>query len=362
MRKLILPALAVVAFTFMTVHLVKAHRAPPPQTPPVAPSRSSFTTTLAGAGMVEPRSENIQIAAPMPGLVTAVAVSVGQTVARGDVLFTQDDRSQRAILAVREAELASSEADLQRLRRLPRPEDLPVSAARVARATADEKARLDMVNRTESLFGRNVATEQDLIQQQQSLAAARAEVALATAEENKLKAGAWAEDLAVAQAAVERARQLVEQARVEIDRLSVKAPISGTILKVDVRPGEYVGAPPGQSLIVLGDIERLHVRVDIDEQDLPRFRPGLPGQGYVRGDGRQPLALSFVRVEPYAQPKRFLTGSGTERVDTRVLQAIYAIEPSELPTTPVYVGQQIDVYLDTTAADFEKKPNGTTTP
>jgi hypothetical protein len=112
---------------------------------------------------------------------------------------------------------------------------------------------------------------------------------------------------------------------------------------VDVRPGEFVGAPPGQELIVLGDINVIHVRVDIDEQDLPRFQAGLPGKGYVRGDATQPFPLTFVRVEPYAQPKKSLTGSGTERVDTRVLQVIYAIDPVD---RTLYVGQQLDVYLD----------------
>lgn len=347
MRKLFLPALATAAFIFMTVHLVKAHREPPHQTPPVAPSRSSYTAILAGAGMVEPQSENIQIAAPLPGLIVEVLAAVGKVVRSGDVLFVQDDRSQRATLGVREAELAASEAELRRLTTMPRPEDLPVAAARVAKAQANQKAEQDMLTRAEGLFGKKVVTEQDLIQRQQAFAATRAEAALAEAEESKLKAGSWAQDLAVAKASVERSRRLVEQARIEIDRLQVKAPIAGTILKVDVRPGEYVGTPPGQPLIVLGDISRLHVRVDIDEQDLPRFRSGLPGQGYVRGDARQPLALTFVRVEPYAQPKKSLTGSGNERVDTRVLQVIYAIEQTDSQTQPVYVGQQIDVYLDT---------------
>ncbi len=349
MRKLVLPSVAVVAFTFMTVHLVKAHREPPPQIPPVAPSRTSYSANLAGAGMVEPVSENIQIAAPMPGLVVAVRVTVGQQVQQGEVLFVQDDRSQRATLAVREAELAAAQADLRRLQSMPRPEDLPVAAARVAKAQADEHAQRDMLARTEGLFGKKVANEQDLIQRQQAFAAAHAELAQAEAEELKLKAGSWKEDLEVARAQVERTRQLVEQANIEIERLHVRAPINGTILKVDVRPGEYVGAPPGQPLVVLGDVSCLHVRVDIDEQDLPRFRPGLAGQGYVRGDAERPLSLKFVRVEPYAQPKKSLTGSGTERVDTRVLQVIYEITPNETQPEAIYVGQQIDVYLDTSA-------------
>ena len=42
-------------------------------------------------------------------------------------------------------------------------------------------------------------------------------------------------------------------------------------------------------------------------------------------------------------PKKSLTGENTERVDTRVLQVIYALEVKD---RPVYVGQQLDVFLD----------------
>jgi hypothetical protein len=43
-----------------------------------------------------------------------------------------------------------------------------------------------------------------------------------------------------------------------------------------------------------------------------------------------------------AVPKKALSGDNTERVDTRVLQVIYAIEPGQ---QPVYVGQQLDVFI-----------------
>jgi hypothetical protein len=41
-------------------------------------------------------------------------------------------------------------------------------------------------------------------------------------------------------------------------------------------------------------------------------------------------------------PKRALTGDNTERVDTRVLQVVYAIEATG---ATLYVGQQVDVFL-----------------
>ena len=52
--------------------------------------------------------------------------------------------------------------------------------------------------------------------------------------------------------------------------------------------------------------------------------------------------LRFVRVEPRLVPKRSLTGSGTERIDTRVLQVIYAFDPETFPARP---GQQVDLYI-----------------
>ena len=62
---------------------------------------------------------------------------------------------------------------------------------------------------------------------------------------------------------------------------------------------------------------------------------------YPRGETSQQLRLRFVRLEPLAIPKKALTGDNTERVDTRVLQVIYAIETSR----EVYVGQQVDVFI-----------------
>ena len=49
-------------------------------------------------------------------------------------------------------------------------------------------------------------------------------------------------------------------------------------------------------------------------------------QAVLRGDPKRSMTLKFVRVEPFVIPKRSLTGDNTERVDTRVLQVIYAVD------------------------------------
>lgn len=341
-RSLILPAIAVMAFSFMVWHLVKTHRPTPDVLPPVEPARSPYSTTIAGAGLVEPRSENIQVAAIVPGTVAEVRVKVCDRVNVGDVLFRLDDRQRTAELAVQRAHVRRAEAELSRWEHLPRPEDLAPSEARVEKVLADLMAQQDQLDRTRELVTQNVLPEQDLVLSEQATRAAKATLSQARSEDVRLKAGAWEEDLLVARAELLWAQELLRQAEMEVERLMVRAPIRGTILKVNVRPGEFAGTPAGAALLVMGDLDELHVRVDIDEQDLPRFRRGLPGQGYVRGDASAAIPLRFVRVEPFAEPKKSLTNSGSERVDTRVLQVIYAIEGA----TNVYVGQQIDVFLD----------------
>jgi len=106
-----------------------------------------------------------------------------------------------------------------------------------------------------------------------------------------------------------------------------------------------------EPLILMGDTETLQVRADIDEVNAPLVVPGSPGVAYLKGFTDRAIPLTFVRIEPYIVPKRSLTGDNRERVDTRVLQVIYGFER---PSFPVYVGQQVDVYIE---RSDNSKPN-----
>jgi multidrug resistance efflux pump len=214
----------------------------------------------------------------------------------------------------------------------------------VLEAEANVTAQKDLLERARTLYGRQAMSEEDVVTREQAFRVAKAQLERAKADDNLLLAGAWEADKAVARTAVEQAEAQVRQTQTDLDRLVVRALVDGQVLQVNVRPGEYVGTPPNQALIVLGSIKQLHVRVDIDEHDIPRFRTNLPAEASLRGDPKQRFPLRFVRVEPYVVPKKSLTGDNTERVDTRVLQVIYAIDNG---TTPLYVGQQMDVSINT---------------
>lgn len=124
----------------------------------------------------------------------------------------------------------------------------------------------------------------------------------------------------------------------------MRAPVDGEVLQVNIRLGEYATAGVLQTpLLLLGNPDRLHVRVDIDENDAWRFQNSSRAVAFVRGNRELKTPIKFERIEPYVVPKRSLTGDSTERVDTRVMQVIYSFDRGNLP---VYVGQQMDVFIE----------------
>jgi multidrug efflux pump subunit AcrA (membrane-fusion protein) len=312
--------------------------------PPIPPARNPFGDALAAAGIVEARTENIAVGSATPGVVVEVRVKVGDDVVPGTPLFRLDDRQLRGDLAIKQAAVAQARSELVRLEAEPRKEKIPLLVATVDEAKSTVVRERDALRRTEETFARKVSTEQDLIERRERLAAAEAALARAAADLDLLEAGSWEYDRDVTRAALERSEAEVAKIEVELDRLVVRALVAGRVLQVNVRPGEFVGTPPNQPLVILGDIDRLHVRVDIDEYDIPRFRQGSPAIAVPRGSLQQEYPLEFVRVEPFVVPKKSLTGDTTERVDTRVLQVIYEFDPSGRP--PLFVGQQVEVFIN----------------
>jgi multidrug resistance efflux pump len=343
LTKYLLPIVAVGLLVFAVVHVAGSPESPAPAKPLSPPAHSPFPNTVAGAGMIEAQTENIAIGSPTAGVVTKVLVKVGQRVKEGDPLFLLDDRVPRAELKFRQAAAAAAEAQLTMLERRPRPEEIPSSEAQVAEAESNLAKARDQLKRGEDLISTRVVTEEDLVQRQKAFQAAEAQLARAKAQDRLLKAGAWQYDKLVASAAVDQAIAQIDQVKADLDRLTVRALVDGQVLQVNVRPGEFVAAPASQALIVLGDVDELHARVDIDEHDIPRFSPGSPAVAMLRGLPGKQFQLRFLRVEPFVVPKKSLTGDNTERVDTRVLQAIYAIESHD---QPLYVGQQLDVFIE----------------
>jgi multidrug resistance efflux pump len=338
-----IPALAGAALIFASVSVARLRpvdiKTEPFQKPPDAP----FAHKVGAVGLVEASSENIAVSIPVPGLVTSVYVKAGDRVKKHQRLFSLDDRDLRAEFALRESNLDLAKARLGRLEASPRPEEIPPAEARVNEAEAqlsDAKVQLDLM---EGVRDKRAIRTEDLERRKRAVQAADAKLDEAKAALRLLRAGTWTKDLDVARAEVAQAQSQVERVRADLERLTITSPIDGEILQCNIRGGEYAAAGPlSQPLILMGAVDQLHVRAEVDERDAPRVQTGANVIASVRGDTSRQFKLRFVRFEPFVVPKRNLNGDGGERVDTRVLQVIYALDRS----VSVRPGQQLDIFIE----------------
>ncbi len=343
-RTYLIPLLAIIGVLGAVVTVIQGSKPPVAQPPVIDPPKAPYPSFVAGSGLIEASSENIAIGSPISAVVTAMHVKVGDAAKAGDPLFELDSRDMAADLAVRESMLKVAQDQLARLEAGTRPEVIPPARARVSEAEsslADAQSQLTMI---ENVNTPGAVSAEQLSQRRFAVKVSQAKLDQAKADLALLDAGSWGADIAVARAQVEQAKAQADATRTEIERRTIRAPIAGKILQVNLRLGEFAQAGSLVTpLMLMGRVEPLNVRIDVDENDAWRVSPGAKATAFLRGNKDISMPLTFVRFEPYVVPKKSLTGDATERVDTRVLQVIYRCDPLK---KPVFVGQQVDVYIE----------------
>jgi multidrug resistance efflux pump len=319
-----------------------------------APSPLPLPAPQIGAvGLVEPSSQEISIGTDISGIVSKVFAVPGVRVSKGQPLFVLDTRMTEAVVAQRLRDLAAAEARLTLARsRVPGLEaEVQAAMTAVEAARADKDDATDVVRIASGLNSGDTISAREITRRRNALRTAEAKYAeasarLALAQANlalydEAKGGA---NITIELAAIDQARASLKLAQTDLELRTVSAPIDGEVLRVNINPGEFaLAGAVTQPLIVMGRTDPMHVRIDIDEADISRYRPGARAMASLRGDMVRKLQLSFVRVEPLVVPKRALSGLTTERVDTRVMQLIYAIVEDGMAILP---GQQVDVLIE----------------
>lgn len=305
-RNALLPLLALAGIALAVAVALRTARPQDQAVPAAMPAQAPFEAYIGGSGLVEAASNNISIGASVGGVVHEVHVEAGETVAAGQPLFQTDPREASAEIAVKAATLEKARASF-------------------AEAKASLKDYATQYGIVRGVTDRRAVSTDEVEKRRNAWELAKAKVESARA------------DVAVAEAGLGAARTTLE-------RLTVRAPIDGQVLQVNVRKGEYAATGSlSTPLLRLGGMARPRVRVDIDENDAWRFDKAGRAMAFVRGNRELKAELRFEYVEPYMVPKASLTGSSTERVDTRVLQVVYSFDAASLAA---FAGQQLDVFVE----------------
>jgi membrane fusion protein (multidrug efflux system) len=316
--------------------------------------------------------EVAQVTPEVGGTVGAVLVKDTQTVHRGDVLVRIDQTDAKLALDVAEADLQRAERKVRGLMATDgslaaqvdaRDADERRAHAQLASAQADfDRASIDL-KRREALSKSGSVSGDELTKAQNEFASAQANLVAARATAAQAKANRTAASSERASNAalisntsvddnpeVALARAKRDQAKVDLERTIVRAPVDGIVAKRSVQLGQRVQA--GTPLLAVVPVQDMHVDANFKEVQLSDVHVGQPAtleadlyggkvtyHGVVEGfSGGSGAAFSAI-------PAQNATGNWIKVVQR--LPVRIKLDPAELAAHPLKVGLSMDVEIDT---------------
>ncbi|MEJ2534268.1 MAG: HlyD family efflux transporter periplasmic adaptor subunit [Gammaproteobacteria bacterium] len=228
--------------------------------------------------------DRVEITVESDEPILSIEAADGERVVAGQVLLRQDPARANAALDQRIAERDQAAARLAELRRGPREERVRESRAQLEAAQAlTENARLEL-DRQQVIFDRGLGEEAALDGARSRWRNARAEQQAAREALEELLNGTTVEELQQAEAALAAAEARVGQARLDLDRLTLRAPVNGVVDKVWWEVGER--PPRGATVALVLDDARAFARIYVPEPLRADVQPGATLQVALDGHDR----------------------------------------------------------------------------
>jgi HlyD family secretion protein len=288
-------------------------------------ARQELVSVLSTNGRVEPE-ENHEIHTPVATTVRAVYVRPGDVVEAGKVLAVLDDVDARARVATAESGVKSAQASLEAATHNGTLEQQQASAADIARARLDRDQAERDLNALVKLNATGAASASEVAGAKQRLASATATLDAAESSSRNRYSPA---EIERARAALADAQANLAAARVTEEKMTVRAPMAGTVYSMDVQPTSFVES--GKLMMQMADLSKMRVRAFFDEPDLGKIAVGQPVT--VKWDARQ----GRTWAGHIARVPATVTIYGTTRNVGEVLIALDSSDGGLLPDTNVQV-------------------------
>ena len=234
--------------------------------------RETIHSSIPTSGKVEP-IEWAAARAERGGPVAKIMVQRGQQVAKDQALVEIDSNEARASLASAKAHIAAAYAELAIIERGGRLTDLNDIDTQMTRARHDLEVAQQERDRVQRLVDKQAAPRMELLAAQHKVDDAQLGIG-ALEEKRKALAASSAGDRAPVQARLDDAEAAAKLAQLQIDQSVVRSPIEGTVYEFDLKQGAYLST--GDTVAAIGKLDRVRVKVLVDEPDLGHVKMGMP--------------------------------------------------------------------------------------
>ncbi len=269
----------------------------PPKVAFARVKRQTLVSILPTNGKVEP-SEWQAVRAETGGIVSRAPVEDGQTVQAGTVLAAIADPSLQADIETAQAKLNEARANLASQEAGGRPSDFTDIENNLTRARFDLAQSEKLLASLQRLVAQHAATQQEADEARRKVQQSELEVAGLEKRKQSLVSPT---EVAAARARVGDAETALGLARQRAALSLVRSPLAGVVYGREVRQGSYVNA--GDLIANVGRMDRLRVRVYVDEPELGRVAVGqpvtitwdaLPGRQWHGQVDKKPVAVQAL--------------------------------------------------------------------
>jgi len=267
LKKLVVLLLAVAAAAIVWGVM---RRSRPPVVGFARVQRKTLISTLPTNGKVEPY-EWRPVRAGAAGLLSTLTVHEGEAVAQGAVLAELSDPTRVADLEAAQARVDEARAQLASLEQGGKPAELAEIDNSLARTRFELEKEQKDYEALQRLQKQEAATAHEVQEAADKIRQSQIQI---EGLEKRHKALVGASDVDAARARLADAQAEANAVRARAAAAILRAPLAGEVYGLVLRPGAYLAA--GDLLANVGRLDRVRIRVYVDEPLLGRVAPGEP--------------------------------------------------------------------------------------
>jgi multidrug resistance efflux pump len=280
---------------------------------------------LACPGRIEGATETVKVGAGISGVLQMVPVEEGQWVNAGDVLARFDCADLEAESQVAESALEVAQQSRRRLLRGSREEERKEANATVVKGEAIGRQAGAAYDRTMHLFNRKVASQDDLDRARRDNEVSKASLRRAREHAQLIDAPPLPEEVAKADAEVELAQNRLLETRHRFDKCTIRAPISGVVLRRYLQAGESVSVTFPHVIVAVADTSKYRARGEVDERDVGRVALGQTV--VVSADALSGAITGRVSSIGHAMGRKSVySGEPSEKKDQDILEVVVDLD------------------------------------
>jgi HlyD family secretion protein len=338
-----------VALIFVAVRFARTASGPAGQrTPagetPVAPADSRQDRVVC-FGTVDLEHGVTSLSPLQPGRVAEVLAAENQEVKEGTDLLRLEDAFARSRLAAAEAAVELAQLQVVQARKQPRLQRIRIAQQQAmcqAMASRLAGARSALAREKELTKGVVVAESEKNV----TIEKVREMEALEQAEEQRL-AELEAQDVEAETHRTERELEAAEarrdEARLAVEECRLKAPRPGTVLRIQVGPGDVLGGQSAQPAILFAANGPQVIRATVEQEFARRIKEGAPA--LVRDESDRTAATwrgRVGRIASWYSQRRTVLHDPSQLSDVRTLECLILLEPGQ---PPLRLGQSVRVLI-----------------